>query len=131
MYFCFFLKILTGDQVNHKARVPYGWIIGGSGVGLTLIILGIVLCVSLRSKTCYAEARSHEKDAEGEISHKFHILRNPSFFCGSGRYICGKSVEQKQTDGESSNHAITIPKISSNQLTTLKLYIVPLTSAFM
>ncbi|MED6158614.1 LysM domain receptor-like kinase 3 [Stylosanthes scabra] len=25
---------ISGDQVSHKAHVPYGWIIGGSGVGL-------------------------------------------------------------------------------------------------
>ncbi|XP_019454552.1 PREDICTED: lysM domain receptor-like kinase 3 [Lupinus angustifolius] len=98
----------SGDQVNHKAHLPYGWIIGGLGIGLTLIILSIFLCVCLRS-----ESRSHEKDAQGKVSHKFHILRNPSFFCGSGRYICGKVVEQKQTDGESSHNQVTIPKVSS------------------
>ncbi|KAK7255470.1 hypothetical protein RIF29_28880 [Crotalaria pallida] len=103
----------SGDQVNHKAHVPYGWIIGGLGVGLALIILSIFLCVCLRSSNSFAEARSHEKDAQGKISHKFHILRNPSFFCGSGRYICGKAVDQKQTDGDSSHHHVTVPKVSS------------------
>ncbi|KAK7381693.1 hypothetical protein VNO80_00240 [Phaseolus coccineus] len=104
----------SADQVNHKARVPFGWIIGGLGVGLLLIILTVILCVCMRSSNCFADdARTHEKDAEGKISHKFHILRNPSFFCGSGRYICGKHVEQKQTDAESSNHTVTIPKAST------------------
>ncbi|XP_027335562.1 lysM domain receptor-like kinase 3 [Abrus precatorius] len=103
----------SADQVNHKTHVPYGWIVGGLGVGLLLIILAVILCVCLRSSKCFAEAKSHEKDAEGKISHKFHILRNPSFFCGSGRYICGKPVDQKQKDGESSNHTITIPKAST------------------
>nr|BAI79272.1 LysM type receptor kinase [Lotus japonicus] len=103
----------SGDQVDHKAHVPYGWIIGGLGVGLFLIILSVMLCVCMRSSSCFGEARSHEKDADGKISHKFHILRNPSFFCGSGRYICGKHVGQKQKDGESSNHTITIPKAST------------------
>ncbi|KAE9621388.1 putative protein kinase RLK-Pelle-LysM family [Lupinus albus] len=98
----------SGDRVDHKAHLPYGWIIGGLGVGLALIILSIFLCVCLRS-----ERNSHEKDAQGKVSHKFHILRNPSFFCGSGRYICGKVVEQKQTDGESSHNQVTIPKVSS------------------
>ncbi|CAL0335221.1 unnamed protein product [Lupinus luteus] len=98
----------SGDQVNHKAHLPYGWIIGGLGVGLVLIILSIFLCVCLRS-----ESRSHEKDSQEKVSHKFHILRNPSFFCGSGRYICGKVVEHKQTDGESSHNQVTIPKVSS------------------
>ncbi|XP_061358370.1 lysM domain receptor-like kinase 3 [Gastrolobium bilobum] len=103
----------SGDQVNHNAHVPYGWIIGGLGAGLVLIILSVILYVCLRSSNCFADARSHEKDDEGKISHKFHILRNPSFFCGSGRYICGKHVEQKQTDGESSNHTVTVPKVST------------------
>ncbi|CAJ1951081.1 unnamed protein product [Sphenostylis stenocarpa] len=93
----------SADGVNHKAHVPYGWIIGGLGVGLLLIISTVILCVCLRSSNCFVDdARTHEKDAERKISHKFHILRNPSFFCGSGRYICGKHVEQqKQTDAES------------------------------
>ncbi|KAL2338024.1 hypothetical protein Fmac_012470 [Flemingia macrophylla] len=103
----------SADQVNHKAHVPYGWIIGGLGVGVFLIILTTILCVCLRSSNCFADAKTHEKNAEGKISHKFHILRNPSYFCGSGRYICGKHVDQKQTDGESSNHTITIPKAST------------------
>lgn len=126
-----FIFWVTVDQVNHKAHVPYTWIIGGIGVGLGLIILSILLCVCLRSSNCYTEARTCEKDAEGKISHKFHILRNPSFFCGSGRYICGKSIDQKQTDAESNNHPVTIPKVSSNQPTywTLKLYILPMISA--
>ncbi|KAG5008686.1 hypothetical protein JHK87_017201 [Glycine soja] len=103
----------SADQVNHKAHVPYGWIVGGLGVALVLIILTVILCVCLRSSNCFADTRTHEKDAEGKISHKFHILRNPSFFCGSGRYICGKHVDQKQTDGESSNHTIMVPKAST------------------
>lgn len=106
--------MVTADQVNHKAHVPYGWIVGGLGVALVLIILTVILCVCLRSSNCFADTRTHEKDAEGKVSHKFHILRNPSFFCGSGRYICGKHVDKKQTDGESSNHTIMVPKASSN-----------------
>ncbi|XP_004510313.1 lysM domain receptor-like kinase 3 [Cicer arietinum] len=104
---------ISDDQVNHKYHVPYGWIIGGLGVGLILIILSIILCVCLRSSNCLSESRSHEKDADGKVSHKFQILRNPSFFCGSGRYICGKHVDQKQRDGDSSNHTITVPKAST------------------
>lgn len=104
---------ISGDQDNHKYHVPYGWIIGGLGVGLILIILGVILCVCLRSSNCFSDSRSHEKDAEGKVSHKFQILRNPSFFCGSGRYICGKHVDQKQTDGDSSTHTITVPKAST------------------
>ncbi|KAH1114048.1 hypothetical protein J1N35_007426 [Gossypium stocksii] len=97
-------------QVSPKAHVPYGWIIGGLGVGLALIILSIVVCVSLRSSSCFVEARgSHAKDHDDKSSHKFHILRKPSFCCGSGRYICGKSENWAQTNGEPSNHQITIP----------------------
>ncbi|KAK5842987.1 Proline-rich receptor-like protein kinase PERK8 [Gossypium arboreum] len=97
-------------QVSPKAHVPYGWIIGALGVGLALIILSIVVCVSLRSSSCFVEARgSHAKDHDDRSSHKFHILRKPSFCCGSGRYICGKSENWTQTNGEPSNHQITIP----------------------
>ncbi|TYI89555.1 hypothetical protein E1A91_D03G064300v1 [Gossypium mustelinum] len=97
-------------QVSPKAHVPYGWIIGGLGVGLALIILSIVVCVSLGSSSCFVEARgSHAKDHDDKSSHKFLILRKPSFCCGSGRYICGKSENWTQTNGEPSNHQITIP----------------------
>ena len=91
--------------------MPYGWIIGGFGVALALIILSIVVCVSLRSSSCFAEAQgSLVKDPDGKSSHKFHILQKPSFCCGSGRYICGKSGNWNQTNGEPSNNQITIPK---------------------
>ncbi|KAJ1378143.1 Serine-threonine/tyrosine-protein kinase, catalytic domain [Sesbania bispinosa] len=102
-------------QINSKAHVPYGWVIGGLGVGLALVILSMILCVSLRSSNCFVEDRNHAKDAEGKISHKFHILGSASLCCGSGRYICGKSkhVNQKQTDGESSSDQTTVPKTST------------------
>jgi hypothetical protein len=108
-----FYIFFTGDDANHKYHVPFALIIGGLGVGLVLIILSIVLCVCLRSSNCYSDSRSHEKDGEGKVSHKFHILRNPSFLCGSGRYICGKHVDHKQRDGDSSTQTITVPKASS------------------
>ncbi|XVF26852.1 hypothetical protein REPUB_Repub14bG0055100 [Reevesia pubescens] len=98
-------------QVNRKAHVPYGWIIGGLGVGLALIILSIVVCVSLRSSSCLGEAQgSLAKDPDGKSSHKFHILRKPSFCCGSGRYVSGKAGNWNETNGEPSNHQITITK---------------------
>ncbi|MBA0824689.1 hypothetical protein Goarm_021339 [Gossypium armourianum] len=106
----YILNFCAEIQVSPKAHVPYGWIIGGLGVGLALIILSIVVCVSLRSSSCFVEARgSHAKDHDDKSSHKFHILRKPSFCCGSGRYICGKSENWTQTNGEPSNHQITIP----------------------
>ncbi|XVF24896.1 hypothetical protein REPUB_Repub13aG0167200 [Reevesia pubescens] len=98
-------------QVNHKAHVPYGWIIGGLGVGLALIILSVVVCVSLRSSSYFGEAGgSLAKDPDAKSSHKFQILQKPIFCCGSGRYVCGNSGNWNQTNGEPSNHQITIPK---------------------
>ncbi|OMO70958.1 hypothetical protein CCACVL1_18547 [Corchorus capsularis] len=94
-------------QVNRKAHVPYGWIIGGLGVGFALIVLSIILCVCLRSASCQGNLA---KDSDGKSSHKFQILRKPSFCCGSGRYICGKSGNWNQNNGEPSSHQITIPK---------------------
>ncbi|XP_011008103.1 PREDICTED: lysM domain receptor-like kinase 3 [Populus euphratica] len=95
----------------HKAPVPYGWIIGSLGIGLALIVLCIIICVSLKSSSCFTESRgSHAKPPDGKISQNFHILRKQSFFCTSGRSICCKSVDWKQTNGESSSHQITVPK---------------------
>ncbi|XP_038714322.1 lysM domain receptor-like kinase 3 isoform X2 [Tripterygium wilfordii] len=102
------------DQVNHKAHVPYGWILGSSGFALAFIMLSVVLCVFLRTSCCSTEAQSkHAKDLDGKSSHKFHILRKPSFCCASGRYTCCKAGDVKQTNGDSSNHQITIPKALS------------------
>lgn len=84
---------------------------GGIGVGLALIIISMILCVFLRSSNCLVEARNQAKVAEGNISHKLH--RSPILFCGPGRFICCKPVDQ--TDGESSSDQITAPKPSSNQ----------------
>ncbi|KAG6665210.1 lysM domain receptor-like kinase 3 isoform X1 [Carya illinoinensis] len=102
----------TGNQENRKAHLPYKWIFGGSLIGLALIILlSILVCVSLRSSNCFTEAqRSRTKDHDEKVSHKFQILRRPSFCCASGRYVCCKSQDLKQTNGESSNHQITVPK---------------------
>ncbi|KAF5453093.1 hypothetical protein F2P56_028031 [Juglans regia] len=102
----------TGNQENRKAHLPYKWIFGGSLIGLALIILlSILVCVSLRSSNCFTEAqRSHTKDHDEKVSHKFQILRKPSFCFASGRYVCCKSKDLKQTNGESSNHQITVPK---------------------
>ena len=99
------------NQENHKAHMPYGWIIGGIGIVLALIVLSVVVFVSLRSSNFFSEARnSHTKDSDGKDSHKFQILRKPSFCCGSGRYVCCKPGDWKQPNGEPSNHQITIPK---------------------
>lgn len=100
----------ASNPVNHKAHVPYGWIIGGFGIGLALIVFCIVICISVKLSSCFSKARGSAKDSDGKISHKFHILRKPSFCCASGRYMCCKSGDWKQINGESSTHQITIPK---------------------
>nr|BAI79270.1 LysM type receptor kinase [Lotus japonicus] len=74
----------SADDINRKAHVPYGLIMG-------------------------VEARNQAKVAEGNISHKLH--RSPILFCGPGRFICCKPVDQ--TDGESSSDQITAPKPST------------------
>ncbi|GMY34370.1 lysM domain receptor-like kinase 3 [Fagus crenata] len=102
---------ISVNQENHKAHMPYGWIIGGIGIVLALIVLSVVVFVSLRSSNFFSEARnSHTKDSDGKDSHKFQILRKPSFCCGSGRYVCCKPGDWKQPNGEPSNHQNTIPK---------------------
>ncbi|PSS07394.1 LysM domain receptor-like kinase [Actinidia chinensis var. chinensis] len=96
---------------NHKAHVPYGWIFGSLGFGLALIILLAVIFISLRSSCSVAETRqSSGQDLDEKIPHKFQILRNTSFCCASGRNICCKSGDWKQTNGESSDRQINIPK---------------------
>ncbi|PRQ51099.1 putative protein kinase RLK-Pelle-LysM family [Rosa chinensis] len=100
---------LSANHVNHKAHLPYLWIVGSLGLVLVVIVIGIVLYVCLRSSNCCGEAqRSHSKDPDRKI--RFHILRSPSFFCGSGRFTCCTSADWKQTNGDSSNQQITIPK---------------------
>lgn len=64
--------------------------------------------MSLRSPNCLVEARNNAKNSAGKISNKFYVFGNPKLFCG-----CGKPVDQKQTDGETSNHQITLTKASS------------------
>ncbi|CAL5443897.1 unnamed protein product [Camellia sinensis] len=77
------------NQVNHNAHRPYVWIVG----------------------SCFSETEgSGEKNLDGKISHKFHNLRNTSFCCASGRYICCKSGDWKRTSGESSDHQKNISK---------------------
>ncbi|XP_050380918.1 lysM domain receptor-like kinase 3 [Argentina anserina] len=101
---------LSANHVNHEAHFPYLWIVGSMGLVLVVIVVvGIVLYICLRSSHCCGEAqRGHSKDRDGQI--RFHILRKPSFCCGSGRLTCRKSADWKQTNGDSGNQQITIPK---------------------
>ncbi|KAG8643372.1 hypothetical protein MANES_11G033200v8 [Manihot esculenta] len=101
----------SGNPPNQKKHIPYGWIIGGLGIGLALIVFCIVICICLKSSSCSSKPLGeHAKDPDGKSSHKFHILRKSSFCCASRRYMSGKSGDWKQTNGESSSHQITIPK---------------------
>ncbi|XP_050232360.1 lysM domain receptor-like kinase 3 [Mercurialis annua] len=97
----------SANDLESKARVPYGWIMGGLGIGLVLIVACVVFCVCLKSSSCFSKADS---DAAKDGKVKFQILRKPSFCCASGRYMSGKSRDWKQSNGESSSHHITIPK---------------------
>lgn len=102
----------TDISVNHKSHVPFWWIFGSLAVGLGLIIILILIFISLRSSRCFSGGlQSHAKNSDEKISHKFHILRNPSICCGSGRYICCKSAELKQPVGEASERQMNIPRV--------------------
>lgn len=101
--------VASATHVDH--HLPYVWIVGGLAAGLLLIILSIIVCVCVRSSSCFAGDRGNNaKDDDGKSSHKFQILRKPSFCCGSGRYISGRSRDWNQTNGEPSNRQIAIPK---------------------
>ncbi|KAL8256718.1 hypothetical protein R6Q59_028759 [Mikania micrantha] len=97
---------------NHKSDKKHWWIIGGLGVGFALLIVVVALFVCLRSSICFQNAqRNHLKDPENEqVSHKFHILRSSSFWCGSGR-LCCKSSDWEQTIEASSDRHTNIPKV--------------------
>ncbi|KAM0956659.1 hypothetical protein ACFX2I_024841 [Malus domestica] len=100
---------VSANEENHKAHLPYLWIVGSLGIILVVIVLGIVLYVCLRSSSCFTEAqRSSSKDPDGQI--RFHVLRKPSFCCASGGYMCCTSSDWKQTNGDPSSQQATIPK---------------------
>ncbi|XP_059640814.1 lysM domain receptor-like kinase 3 isoform X2 [Cornus florida] len=102
---------IAASQVIHKAHVPYGWIIGSLGICLAIVVVIVLVFVSLRSSSCFAETQGiHTKDPDAKISHKFHILQTTNFCCASGRDICCNSGDGKQTNGESSDRQINIPK---------------------
>lgn len=97
--------------VNHKPRVHYWWIIGSLVIGLTLVII-VVLVFILRSSGCFGGPQGSQiKESDEKDFPKFRILRNTSFCCASGRYICCKSGELKQQNRESSNRQMNIPSV--------------------
>ncbi|KAK6911998.1 LysM domain [Dillenia turbinata] len=103
---------VTESQGHHESHLSFWWILGSLFVVLGLILIGIVFCICLRSSSCFAEARGNcTKDPDGKSSHKFHVLRTTSFCCTSGRYICCKSGDRKQTNGEPSNSLPNLPKV--------------------
>lgn len=107
-----FVADVAVNQNNHKAHVPFRWIIASLGVGLTLIIAVVGFFVCSRSSICYDDVEgSRTKDTkDGKVSHKFHILRTTSFCCGSRRFCC-KSDDWRETTGESSDRHMNIPKV--------------------
>lgn len=115
-----FADVGSATQADRKDHLPYVWIVGGLAAGLVLIILSIIICVCVRSSSCFAGDRGNAKDSDGKSSHKFQILRKPSFCCGSGRYISGKSRDWNQTNGETSNHQIAIPKALGTEVLDLE-----------
>ncbi|CAI9114218.1 OLC1v1014882C1 [Oldenlandia corymbosa var. corymbosa] len=102
---------IAATQVKHKSHVPMWWIIGSLAVGLLLIIILVVVFISLRSSSCCRGALG-----DGKHPHKFHILRNASFCCGSGRDACRKSEDWKQPTGETSNRHANIPTVISTDV---------------
>ncbi|KAL2940249.1 LysM domain receptor-like kinase 3 [Bienertia sinuspersici] len=106
---------ITESNTNHKEHVPYGWIIGGLGVGLAVIFILVFLVIVSRSSICSRdEQESNAKDPSERAAHKFQILRNTSFCCASTRFF-KRSDEWKRSVGESSDHhQINIPKAVGN-----------------
>lgn len=94
---------VDGSGGDHKSDVKHWWIIGSLCVGLIIVIAIVVIFVCLR--------KNRLKDPEDElVSHKFHILRTSSFWCGSGRLCCKSSDWRQKTSEESSDRHTNIPK---------------------
>uniref|UniRef100_A0A7N0ZWE1 LysM domain receptor-like kinase 3 n=1 Tax=Kalanchoe fedtschenkoi TaxID=63787 RepID=A0A7N0ZWE1_KALFE len=113
-------------DTDHDSAVSYRWIIGGVGIGLALIVLIGAVCICVWSSNClFKKQESRGKHSDSMISHKFQILQRTSFCCGSGRYICGKSRDQKPE--ESSERRINIPKALGTDVLEIEK---PLTFAY-
>ncbi|KNA14747.1 hypothetical protein SOVF_103730 [Spinacia oleracea] len=105
----------TENRTNHKEHVPFGWIVGGLGVGLAVIVILVLLFIVFRSSICsQSEEEGDSKDPNRRSAHKFQILRNTSFCCASGRFW-SNSDEWKQSVAETnSHHQLNIPKAIGN-----------------
>lgn len=98
------------NKVSNKAHISYWWILGSLGFGLVVLVL-VFIFVCLRRSSCFAKTQgSNEQNLDDKTSHKFQVLRNTSFYCASGRSICCNSGDWKQTDGESSDRKMNVPK---------------------
>ncbi|TXG67610.1 hypothetical protein EZV62_008885 [Acer yangbiense] len=62
------------------------------------------------TSSCFTDTRGDAKDSDGKVRHQFQILRESSFCRASGRYICCRSGDYKQTTREASIPQIAIPK---------------------
>lgn len=104
--------VFAESTQKHKAHhVPFGWIVGSLGIGIAVVVFCITICICLKPSCCFSKSREDtEKGSDGKVSHKFHILRKPSFCCASRRFISDQSGDWKQTNGETSGHHIAIPK---------------------
>ncbi|KAK9066100.1 hypothetical protein SSX86_015502 [Deinandra increscens subsp. villosa] len=107
-----FITDVAVNQDNHRAHLPYLWIIGSLGVGLALIIAGIGFFICSRSLICFDDSPwSHAKDPKIEkVSHKFRILRTTSSCFGS-RKFGSESDNWRENIGESSGRPENIPKV--------------------
>ncbi|KAK9099214.1 hypothetical protein Syun_026259 [Stephania yunnanensis] len=101
---------LEGSKENHKDHLPYGWILGSIGAGFFLIICCVLVFAFSKFSFCCAHTRGNlEKDCDGKISHKFHILGRSSFCCASDKStVCSKTRDWRPNNGESSNRHISI-----------------------
>ncbi|PIA42927.1 hypothetical protein AQUCO_02000401v1 [Aquilegia coerulea] len=105
------IEPFVANQVSHRTHFPYAWTIGGSGAGLLLIFIIILMCISFKSCNCCRKSpRSRAKIPNGKSSHKFHILGRTSFCCTSGRSICSKSKDWKPTNGDPIHQQTNVPK---------------------
>ncbi|KAK9131083.1 hypothetical protein Sjap_011570 [Stephania japonica] len=105
------VESLEGINENHKDHLPYGWILGSIGAGLFLIICCVLVFAFSKFSFCCIHTRGNlEKDSDGKISHKFHILGRSSFCCASEKStVCSKGRDWRPNNGESSNRHISIP----------------------
>ncbi|KAJ8483956.1 hypothetical protein OPV22_016441 [Ensete ventricosum] len=100
------LTTFSAKTVHQSAGFPYGWVFGSMGVSLVLIIVALFSFISFKS----FNSRNETKDPDRPMSLKFHILRNTSFCCASGRFLCCKYGNLKSSTRDAGSHHVNIPK---------------------